>query len=99
MNITKLKDRFCWHVHVIRRGDRFQLHQKEVPTESTLLGISWLGSASHLLRASMSEVESHLGPSDFARIHRGTIVNWKKVTEMYRGFGTSSIVVLDSGRN
>jgi len=55
------------------------------------------GSASHLLRASMSEVERHLDPSDFARIHRGTIVNWKKVAEMYRGFGTNSIVVLDSG--
>jgi two-component system LytT family response regulator len=56
------------------------------------------GHPGHLLRAAMSDVEAHLDPSEFARIHRGTVVNLKKVVEMYRGFGGNHVVVLSSGR-
>jgi two-component system, LytTR family, response regulator len=55
------------------------------------------GNAKHLIRESISEVESRLGAEEFARIHRRTIVNLRKVTEIYRGFGGDYIVALSSG--
>ena len=55
------------------------------------------GSAKHLIRESISEVESRLGADEFARIHRGAIVNLRKVKEIYRGFGGDYIVALSSG--
>jgi two-component system, LytTR family, response regulator len=51
----------------------------------------------HLVRESISEVEQRLDPSEFARIHRGTIVNLSKVVEIYRGFAGNYIVALTSG--
>jgi len=55
------------------------------------------GNAKHLIRESITEVESRLGADEFARIHRRTIVNLRKVTEIYRGFGDNYIVALSSG--
>ncbi len=55
------------------------------------------GSAKHLVREAIGEVEHRLDPREFARIHRRTIVNLRKVTEMYRGFGGDYIVALSSG--
>lgn len=55
------------------------------------------GSSAHLIRAAISDVEEHLDPADFARIHRGTIVNLKKVAEIYRGFGGDHIVLMRNG--
>ena len=55
------------------------------------------GGVTHLLRLAIHEVEERLDPAEFARIHRGTIVNLKKVAEMYRGFGGDYVVVLRSG--
>jgi len=55
------------------------------------------GTAKHLVREAISEVESRLDAREFARIHRRIIVNLRKVTEMYRGFGGDYIVALTSG--
>ncbi|HEX2060041.1 MAG TPA: LytTR family DNA-binding domain-containing protein, partial [Thermoanaerobaculia bacterium] len=55
------------------------------------------GASRHLVREAISEVENRLDPREFARIHRRIIVNLRKVTEMYRGFGGDSIVVLSNG--
>lgn len=54
--------------------------------------------SSHLIRSPISEVEEHLDPTEFARIHRGTLVNLKKVAEIYRGFGGDHIVLLRGGQ-
>ena len=56
-----------------------------------------VSGSTHLLRLAMHEVEERLDPAEFARIHRGTIVNLKKVAEMYRGFGGDYVVVLRGG--
>ncbi len=56
------------------------------------------GAPGHLLRASMAEVERRLDPSEFVRIHRGTIVNLKRIVELYRGFGGNHVVVLGGGQ-
>lgn len=57
------------------------------------------GAAKHLVREPISEVENRLDPLEFARIHRRTIVNLRKVTEMYRGFEGDYIVALATGEH
>jgi two-component system, LytTR family, response regulator len=55
------------------------------------------GSAAHLVRQSISDVAQRLDTRRFLRIHRGTIVNVKKIAEMNRGFGGGLFVVLRDG--
>ena len=55
------------------------------------------GPSKHLVREAISEVESRLDPAEFARIHRRTIVNLRRVAEIYRGFGGDYIVALTTG--
>jgi len=89
-----------WNRFVVKVRDRMVF----VPTSE----IDWIdsegkyvrlhcGAASHLVRESIAEVEGRLDPGEFARIHRRTIVNLHKVTEMYRGFNGEYIVALVSG--
>jgi len=89
-----------WSRFVVKLRDRMTL----VPASE----VDWIeaegkyvrlhcGNAKHLIRESISEVESRLGADEFARIHRRTIVNLRKVTEIYRGFGGDYIVALSSG--
>jgi len=41
-----------------------------------------VGSKTHLLRRSMSELERDLDPAAFCRIHRSTIVNLERVRSL-----------------
>ena len=53
--------------------------------------------AAHLIRESIGDVEERLDARRFLRIHRGTIVNVKRILEMHRGFGGGIFVVLRDG--
>ena len=55
------------------------------------------GKDAHLVREAISDVEQRLDPRRFVRIHRTTIVNLRRVSEMHRGFGGSWFVVLTDG--
>ena len=52
---------------------------------------------SHLIRDGIAAVEARLDPRQFVRIHRSTIVNLRRITELQRGDGGDYIVVLGSG--
>ena len=89
-----------WNRFVVKIRDRMIF----VPTAD----IDWIeaagkyvrlhcGASKYLVREPISEVESRLDPADFARIHRRTIVNLRRVVEIYRGFGGDSIVALTTG--
>ena len=56
-----------------------------------------VGRKSHLLRESMSELESKLDPEKFLRIHRSSIVNLDRVREMHPRFGGEYAVLLHDG--
>ena len=56
-----------------------------------------VGRKGHLLRETMSELESKLDPEKFVRIHRSTIVNLDRVREMHPLFGGEYGVVLHDG--
>jgi len=53
--------------------------------------------AAHLVRESIGDVEERLDARRFLRIHRGTIVNVKRILEMHRGFGGGIFDVLRDG--
>ena len=56
-----------------------------------------VGSRTHLLRRSMSELEYELDPLVFSRIHRSTIVNLDRVKALKLGEDGEYEVLLDSG--
>lgn len=56
-----------------------------------------LGSQSFLLRASMAGIEQRLDPRKFVRIHRSTIVNVDRITELHPTFNREQIVLLRDG--
>ena len=56
------------------------------------------GAETHLLRAHMHELETRLGPEQFFRIHRSTLVNLEAVKEVRPVHEGESVVVLRSGR-
>lgn len=55
-------------------------------------------SESHLLRETMSRLESKLDSSRFLRIHRSTIVNIERIKELQQQFHGDYLVVLHSGQ-
>ena len=56
-----------------------------------------VGGQSHLIRETMSELETRLDPQRFFRIHRSAIVNLDRVREMHPLFRGDSMVVLHDG--
>jgi two-component system LytT family response regulator len=55
------------------------------------------GRKSHLLRESMNELEAKLDPEKFLRIHRSSIVNLDRVTELHAHFNGDYVVILHDG--
>ena len=55
------------------------------------------GADTHVLRATMHELEHRLDPRRFQRVHRSTIVNLARVKEMRPHLNGEYFLVLDSG--
>jgi two-component system LytT family response regulator len=53
--------------------------------------------AEHLVRESMRDVERRIEARDFLRVHRGVLVNVRRVREVHPGVGEDHVVVLDDG--
>jgi two-component system LytT family response regulator len=56
-----------------------------------------VGSESHLLRATLTDMERRLKPEGFVRIHRSRLVNWQYVREFITDRDHDPTVVLRSG--
>jgi two-component system LytT family response regulator len=56
------------------------------------------GSDTHVLRATMRELEDRLDPRRFQRIHRSTIVNVARVKELRSHLNGEYFLILDSGQ-
>jgi len=85
---------------VVKQRDRtFLLPVQEIDwieAEGKYVRLHAAGAA-HLVRESIGDVEERLDARRFLRIHRGTIVNVKRILEMHRGFGGGIFVVLRDG--
>jgi two-component system LytT family response regulator len=56
-----------------------------------------VGPESHVLRATLTEMERTLTPEGFVRIHRSRLVNWKRVKEFVADRERDPVVVLKNG--
>src|SRR5262245_23758152 len=56
-----------------------------------------VGPQEHLVRDTMSHLESELDPQQFVRIHRSTIVNVDRIQEMQSSFNGEYVVLLRTG--
>lgn len=90
------------------RLERFLVKERDRSRFVPLAEIDWIESAgnylklhtrteSHLIRATMTEVEARLDPASFARIHRTTIVNLARVRYLEPWSHGDQRVVLDNG--
>lgn len=57
-----------------------------------------VGKENHVLRETMSSLESHLPPQQFLRISRSVIVNIAQIQELQAMFKGESLVVLRNGK-
>ena len=55
------------------------------------------GKTSHLLRESLSSLETRLDPDRFLRIHRTTIVNMERLRELQPWFSGEFVAILQDG--
>ena len=56
-----------------------------------------VGTESHLLRATLTDMERKLEPDGFVRIHRSRLVNWNRVREFVADRERDPVVVLKTG--
>jgi two-component system, LytTR family, response regulator len=56
-----------------------------------------VGAESHLLRATLTDMERTLEPAGFVRIHRSRLVNWSRVKEFVADRERDPVVVLKNG--
>ena len=56
------------------------------------------GKEAHLLRESLTALETKLNPKKFTRIHRSSIVNIERIKEMQPWFHGDYRIVLDNGK-
>jgi two-component system LytT family response regulator len=90
----------CYRRFTVREADHFIVVKAQ--------DVDWFEAASnyvqlhvhgreYLLRITLSELEEHLDPSQFTRIHRSTIVNVDRITEIRPTWRGDFIVLLIGG--
>ncbi len=57
-----------------------------------------IGRESHMLRETMSGIESKLDPEKFLRIHRSALVNIERIKELHPMFSGDYSVILSNGK-
>jgi two-component system LytT family response regulator len=53
-----------------------------------------IGQQTHLVRGTMSHLESQLDPAQFVRIHRSAIVNVERIQELRSSFNGEYLITL-----
>jgi len=106
--LERAKERIRLGMGLPRKRERLAIKSAGQVTFLRISELDWIeaadyyaclhvGSRTHLLRRSMSELEQDLDPTVFCRIHRSTIVNLNRVrTQMLNEDGEHD-VLLDNG--
>jgi two-component system LytT family response regulator len=93
----------------LRRSDRLSIRDGGRVLLVALANIRWIDAAgdymcihtdsgTHVLRATLRQLESELDPARFPRIHRSTIVNQARVVEMRPHLNGEAFLRLDCGQ-
>jgi two-component system LytT family response regulator len=73
-----------------------QIHAIEAAGKYAVVHV---GKENHVLRETMSSLESHLPPQRFLRISRSVIVNIDQIQELQAMFNDENVVVLKNGKS
>lgn len=73
------------HIHAIEAAGKY--------------AVVHVGKENHVLRETMSSLESHLPPQRFLRISRSVIVNIDQIQELQQMFEGENLVVLKNGKS
>ncbi len=76
--------------------DLDQIHAIEAAGKYAVVHV---GKTNHVLRETMSSLESHLSPKRFLRISRSVIVNLDQIQELQPMFKGENLVVLKNGKS
>ena len=90
------------------RSDKLAIRDGQRIVRVDIEAIQWIDAAgdymcihaaneTHVLRATMRELEHRLDPRRFQRVHRSTIVNLARVKEMRPHVNGEYFLLLDSG--
>ena len=93
---------------LLRREEKLAVRDGGRTVRVDLHSIRWIDAAgdymcihtdgdTHILRATMRELETQLDPARFQRIHRSTMVNLSRVREMRSHINGEYFLILDSG--
>jgi two-component system LytT family response regulator len=91
------------------RIDRFMIKQRERVHFVRASDVDWIasegnyvrlhvGSASHLVRATVASCEERLDPRQFVRTHRRFMVNIERVKEVQPWFAGDAVIILHNGQ-
>lgn len=91
-----------------RRVSRLLVRQADLRFYVKATDIDWIeadrnyvhlhiGRETHTIRERMSHLEATLDPALFARIHRSTIVNLNRVSDMQQWFSGDQVLILKDG--
>jgi two-component system LytT family response regulator len=94
----RLSSGFCERLMVKAGARVFFLQAAEIDwiEAADYYALLHVGSKSHLLRETLTELEAKLDPQTFVRIHRSTIVNINRVNQLYaQGSGDYAVILRD----
>ena len=89
--LTRFMVRTGARVHFIKASDVDWIAADDYYVKLNVAG------KSHLLRASMNDLETRLDPQKFLRVHRSTIINFDRVKELHQNPNGEYVVVLKDG--
>ncbi len=86
---------------VVKRQDRTQFVRAEdvdwIESDGNYIRLH-AGTASHLIRSTISSCEEQLDPKRFVRVHRRFLVNMNRIKEVQPWFGGDSVIVMQNGQ-
>lgn len=97
---TPTKPEYIDRVAVKNDGRVFFLRTDEIDYVESAANYARLhvGTQSHLIRETLTNLSARLDPSRFSRIHRTTIVNLDRVKEVQPWFSGDAIIILKTGQ-
>jgi two-component system LytT family response regulator len=86
---------------VVKRNERTQFVRAEevdwIESDGNYIKLH-VGSASHVVRSTISACEEQMDPRRFVRVHRRYLVNMDRIKEIQPWFGGDSVIMMQNGQ-
>jgi len=86
---------------VVKRNERTQFVRAEevdwIESDGNYIKLH-VGTASHVVRSTISACEEQMDPRRFVRVHRRYLVNMDRIKEVQPWFGGDSVIMMQNGQ-